>query len=76
MHKIQLDKPIDTEIGILVFTHNGHTWQVINKTEGSILECRRLKVLVEMVKDAIELEHSAKRIGIHTARQEMRKEWR
>jgi hypothetical protein len=69
-------QPIDTEIGTLIFTHNGKAWQVINKTQGSVTECGRLEVLVQMMKDQIELEYQAKRIGLHTAVQAMRKGWR
>jgi hypothetical protein len=69
-------QPIDTSIGILIFTHNGRAWQVINKMQGSVTECGRLEVLVRMMNDQIELEYSAKRIGLHTAVQAMRKGWR
>ena len=76
LYNAQLGKPIDTEIGILVFKHNGRAWQVINKMQGSVTECGRLEVLVRMMNDQIELEYQAKRIGLYTAVQAMRKGWR
>lgn len=58
---------IDTEIGTLQFRKTNEGWEIVNKTEGSIIGHKELEILVDMTNNQINTRLYFQSLGFKNA---------